>query len=104
MEDMIKKIVEADNEAKALEENALKEREEVRRQIKKETDAIYERYMKQAAEQIKRNDAREEKKGEKALEEIFNRQKSARIKLGSDFKQNCEQWVDAIYKRTLGKC
>ena len=101
MENMIKKIVDADNEAKAMEENALKEKEELSKKIDEETQKIYDSYMKNAAQTVKRNDALEEKKAEKLWEEIQNKQKSAHIKLQSDYKQNCDKWVDAIVSRTL---
>ena len=41
MENMIKKIVDADNEAKTLEQNALKEKEELEKQIEDEAKQIY---------------------------------------------------------------
>ena len=102
MENMIKKIVDADNEAKAMEADTLKEKEELSRKIEDETKAIYQKYMNDAAEQIKRNDIQEEKKVEKQLEELQNKQKSAHIKLQSDFKQNCDNWVNTIYNRVIG--
>ena len=48
MENMIKKIVDADNEAKAMEENALKEKEELSKKIDEETKKIYDSYMNDA--------------------------------------------------------
>ena len=101
MENMIKKIVDADNEAKAMEENALKEKEELSKKIDEETKKIYDSYMKDALETVKRNDSLEEKKAEKLWVEIQNKQKSAHIKLQSDYEQNCDKWVDAIVSRTL---
>ena len=65
MENMIKKIVDADNEAKAMEENALKEKEELSKKIDEETKKIYDSYMNDALETVKRNDSLEEKKAEK---------------------------------------
>lgn len=101
MENMIKKIVDADNEAKAMEENALKEKEKLAKKIEEETQKIYDSYMKDALETAKRNDSLEEKKAEKLWEEIQNKQKSAHIKLQSDYELNCDKWVDAIVSRTL---
>lgn len=64
MEDMIKKIVDADNEVKAMEERTLKERKELAEKIDNDTKAIYDRYMNNALETIKRNDIQEEKRFE----------------------------------------
>ena len=66
-----------------------------------ETKKIYDSYMNDALETVKRNDSLEEKKAEKLWEEIQNKQKSAHIKLQSDYEQNCDKWVDAIVSRTL---
>lgn len=101
MENMIKKIVDADNEAKAMEENALKEKEKLAEKINEEAQKIYDSYMKDAIESVKRNDALEEKKAEKSWEEIQKKQNSAHIKLQSDYERNCTKWVDEIVKRTL---
>lgn len=101
MEDMIKKIVDADNEAKAMEEIALREKEELDKKIDEDIKKIYDKRMREALETVKRNDAQEEKQAEKRLEEIRSKQKSAHIKLRSDYERNCEKWVDAIVRRIL---
>lgn len=101
MEDMIKKIVDADNEVKAMEERTLKERKELAEKIDNDTKAIYDRYMNNALETIKRNDIQEEKRFEQLWKDAQSKQKSAQIKLRSDFEHNCDKWVDEIVKRTL---
>lgn len=101
MENMIKKIVDADNEAKAMEQNVLKEKEMLTKQINEETQKIYDEYMSKALETIKNNDSVEEKKADKLWEEIKGRQNSAHVKLQSDFELNCDKWVDSIVERTL---
>lgn len=101
MENMIKKIVEADNAAKAMEEVTLKEKEELSKKIEDEARRIYDGYMIEAEKTVKRNDIQEEKKARQQWEEIKNKQQSAHIKLQSDFERNCDKWVDEIVNRTL---
>lgn len=101
MEDMIKKIVEADNEAKKMESDILREKEELSNTIEEETQKIYDKYMNDAVEAVKRNDINEEKTIGKQLEEIENKHKSAHIKLQSEYELNCDKWVDAIVSRVL---
>ena len=84
-----------------MEADTLKEKEELSRKIEDETKAIYQKYMNDAAEQIKRNDI-QEKKRSKSNGRNPNKQKSAHIKLQSDFKQNCDNWVNTIYNRVIG--
>jgi 2-oxoglutarate dehydrogenase complex dehydrogenase (E1) component-like enzyme len=64
MENMIKKIVDADNEAKAMEKDTLEEKEELSKTIEAETKKIYDDFMAKAEEVVKRNDIQEAKKAE----------------------------------------
>ena len=101
MENMIKKIVDADNEARAMEENIKKEKGELSQKIDSEAQAIYDKYMSEALETIKRNDAAEEKNAAQQWEEVKGKQKSAHIKLQSDYKNNCALWVHEFVKRVI---
>lgn len=101
MENMIKKIVEADNEAKAMEQKVLEEKEMLTKQINEETQKIYDEYMSKALETIKNNNASEEKKADQLWKEVQSKQRSAHIKLKSDYELNCDKWVDSIVERTL---
>lgn len=103
MENMIKKIVDADNEAKAMEKDTLEEKEELSKTIEAETKKIYDDFMAKAEEVVKRNDIQETKKAEQQWEEIQGKHNSVHIKLDSDFKLNCDKWVDEIVKRTVAQ-
>lgn len=103
MENMIKKIVDADNTAKALEQNALKEKEELEKQITVEAKQIYNKYMSEAEEAVKRNNINEENKARQQLNEIQKKQNSVKIKLQADFDRNCDKWVEEIVSRALAE-
>ena len=100
---MIKKIVDADNEAKAMEKDTLEEKEELSKTIEAETKKMYDDFMAKAEEVVKRNYIQEAKKAEQQLEEIQRKHNSVHIKLDSDFKLNCDKWVDEIVKRTVAQ-
>lgn len=101
MENMIKKIVDADNDAKAMESASLKEKDVLKKQIEEEAQKIYDKYMDEAQKTVEKNDAYEEKQAQLQTQMIENKQKSANIKLESDFKLNFDRWVDTIVSRTL---
>ena len=101
MEDMIRKIVEADSQAKEMEKDLIKEKKELSRTIEKETQKVYDKYLNEALEVIERNDVAEEKKTDALLKDIANKQKSAQMKLQSDYENNCDKWVDEIVKRVI---
>ena len=102
MQDMIKRIVEADNQARALDEANKKAAEKEKQRIEKQAAAIYQQYMDEAQEEIARNDAYLDKKKKKKMADITAHQESALIKLKADYDQNRDRWVDEIVDRVLG--
>lgn len=101
MENMIKKIVDADNEAKEMEKNLAKEKSELNQKIDEEAQSIYDKYMIDALETIKQNDAVEERNAADKWKEIKAKHDSAHIKLQSDFENNCDKWVNEIVSRVI---
>ena len=101
MQDMIKRIVEADAEAMALEEANKKAAEKEKLKIEEEAKAIYKRYMDEAQAEIAKNDTYLEKRYARKLTDISAKQESALIKLRSDYEHNRDRWVDEIVSRVL---
>lgn len=101
MEDLIRIIVDADNKAKAMENTILQEKEDLNAQIEEEAKKIYEKYMNDAEESVKKLEQDEEKRAKKQIDDILNKQQSTHIKLQSDYQRNCDNWVNEIVKRTL---
>lgn len=102
MQDMIKRIVEADNEAKALEEANKKAAEKEKLRIEEEAKEIYQGYMDEAQKTIAKNDAYLEKRFARKLTEVEARQESTLIKMKSDYESNRDRWVDEIVSRVTG--
>ncbi len=102
MQDMIKRIIEADSEAKALEEANKRAAEKERQKIEQEAEAIYQKYMDDAQAAIEKNDAYLDKRYARKLSDVTARQESALIKLRSDYDQNRDRWVDEIVSRVTG--
>ena len=101
MQDMIKRIVEADNQAKALEEANKIAAEKEKQKIEEEAAAIYKKYMDEAKAEIAKNDAYLDKRTERKLRDISARQESLLIKLKADYEQNRDRWVDEIVSRVV---
>lgn len=102
MQDMIKKIIEADSKAKQLDETYRKAAEKEKQKIDDEAAAIYRKYMNDAKDEIARNDAYLDKRFERKLTEISAKQESLLIKLRADYEQNRDKWVDEIVSRVVG--
>lgn len=99
MQDMIRRIVEADSKAKELEEANRKAAEKEREKIDEEVKAIHQKYMDDAQEEIEKTNAYLEKRTAKKLEDAKAKQESTLIKLKSDYEQNRDRWVDEIFER-----
>ena len=102
MQDMIKRIIEADSKAKELEEANRKAAEEEKQKIEQEAANIYKKYMDGAQGEIAKNDAHIEKRFAAKLKEITAKQESTLIKLKSDDEINRDGWVDEIVSRVTG--
>ena len=94
MQDMIRKIVEADAKARRLEEVNKKTAAKEKQKIEDEAAAIHQRYMDHAQAEIVKNDA--------YLEKRFARRLTALIKLKADYEQSRDRWVDEIVSRVIG--
>ncbi len=102
MQNMIKRIVDADNEAKALEEANKKAAEKEKLRIEEEAKEIYQGYMDEAQKTIAKNDAYLEKRFARKLTEVEAKQESTLIKMKSDYESNRDRWVDEIVSRVTG--
>lgn len=98
---MIKRIIEADNEAKALEKANQESAEKEKQLIEEEAEAIHQKYMDNAQEEIKRDSAYLEKRTDRSLAEVSSKQESTLIKLRADFEQNRDRWADEIFNRVI---
>lgn len=101
MQDMIKRIIDADNEAKALEEKNRQSAETQKEKIERQSREMYEKYMAEAMETVRKNDAHEAMQFEKAWQDVAARQHSAMIKLRADYQNNRDRWVDEIVSRVI---
>ncbi len=101
MQDMIKRIVEADNKAKQLDEANRKAAEREKQKIEEEAEAIYREAMDNAREEVKKTNAYIDKRTERKINDIKAKQESVSIKLKSEYEHNCSRWVDEIVSRVL---
>ncbi len=99
MQDMIRRIVEADSKAKELEEANRKAAEKEREKIDEEVKAIHQKYMDDAQNEIEKTATYLEKRTAKKLADAKAKQESTLIKLKSDYEQNRDRWVDEIFER-----
>lgn len=101
MEDIIKKLVEIDEQAKAYDDETKKQKEALESEIIAETEKIRDKYMAEAEKTVEKE--KEEIKNIAA--DSFKRSEAKRDKsisdLKSNFDNNVDKWVDRIVAEVL---
>lgn len=96
MQDVIKKLVDIDEQAKAFGEETKKQKEEYEVQINDESQKIYEKYIDDAKAEVEN----QKKKIESESKEKFEKNKALTAKqteaLKKKFDENADRWVDEI--------
>ena len=101
MKDIIKELVDIDEQAKHYSEETEKQKEKYEKEIKKETKKIHDKYMADAEAEVKAQ-------GEKLEKDSFNKfsmdekkREAAMQKLQKKYDDNADKWVDTRVKDVL---
>lgn len=101
MEDMLAKIVEMDEKARELTEEANQEKVSSEQDIAKAREVVYNNYIESARKRIAKNEATERKVADEKLKKSQQKQKEALDSLEKNYSENCGKWVDTIVKRVI---
>lgn len=101
MEDMLAKIVEMDEKARELTEEANREKATSEQDIAKAKEAVYNDYIEKARKRIAKNEQTERKAAENKLREVQQKQKETLERLEQLYSENCDKWVDTIVDRVI---
>lgn len=101
MEDMLAKIVEMDEKARELTEQANEEKVNLEQDIAKAKEDVYNNYIEKARERIAKNEITERKAADNKLKEAQINQKKALDRLEKTYSENCDKWVDAIVDQVI---
>lgn len=101
MQDMISKIVEMDEKARVLNDEALKSKLNYEQEIAVAKENIIRDYLERARKRVQINAQSEREAAEKSLAET--REANTRIAKNLDelFAAECDNWVDEIFKRVI---
>lgn len=101
MQDIIKKIIEIDQRAQKMTDEALAMKAEAEAAIVKDKQALREQYIERARKRISTTTAVEEDFLKESLAEIDKRFERVESQLKSSYEQNHEKWAGEIYERVL---
>ena len=101
MQDLLKKIIEMDEQARKVEQQAKSEKLKSEEEVEKLREQIYNDYIDRAKARVEKNISVEENRAQEYLKAYAERIDSAKKEMHSVYETNRDQWVDEIVKRSL---
>lgn len=101
MHDMIKRIVEIDEEARKLTDEATALKIQAEQTIEEKKEKLKEDYLKRARQQIEDMKEDEKRRADEAAAAIAREQEAAEKKMLETYERNAGAWVDAIVNNVL---
>lgn len=101
MQDMLKKIVDMDEQARKLTEQAEEQKIESQKDIEQATAKIHNEYLERARKRIKTNEAAEKEAAEKKWLETQAAQEQAAKDMDALYAQKGQQWVQSIVENVI---
>ncbi len=101
MEDMIKRILEIDRQARNMTADAEKARIKAQSEIGKQAAEIHDQYMKDAQEHIARLEHTEQEQAKQQLAAKEEQHEKLKKNLETRFAKHRDEWIEQIVQRTL---
>lgn len=101
MQDMLKRIIEMDEQARLVKEKAQQEKAATEKEIIETKEKIYNDFIDRAKERVRMNLEVDRASAQKEWEITKAKHHSAMVQLNSQFEQNCDKWVDEIVNRVI---
>lgn len=101
MQDLLKKIIEMDEEARRIEQQAKLEKIRSEEEVEKLREQIYNDYISRARDRIEKNTAVQQERADAYLKEYEERAQAARQAMRGLYGENKDKWVDEIVRRSL---
>ena len=101
MQDLLKKIIEMDEQARKIDQQAKTEKLKSEAEVEELREKIYTDYIVRAKERIEKNTAVDKAKAEKKLAEAAKNAEKAKKEMTALYEKNKNSWVDEIVARVL---
>ena len=103
MQDMIKKIVDMDEKAQEITEEAKRSKALSAQEIAETKERIRENYLARARKRIELNRIQEKNQARQILADAEKKYEGQLIKMQELYRQQGGNWVDAIVGRVIGE-
>lgn len=101
MQDMLKKIIEMDEQARLVKEKAEKDKAATQQEIIKVKQQIYDDYINRAKERVEKNLTADKADAEKSWKITKAKHEAVLAELESADKENHDKWVQEIFNRVI---
>ncbi len=101
MQDMLKKIIEMDEQARLVKEKAQLEKAATEKEIIETKKRIYDDYIERAKERVNKNLEVDRANAQKEWELTKAKHHSTMVQLDAMYAENCDKWVDEIVSNVL---
>ena len=101
MQDMLKKIIEMDEQARLVKEQAIKEKAATEQEIIETKKKIYDDYIDRAKDRVRKNLEVDKANAEKEWELTQAKNQAALQNLDKMYNENHEMWVNQIVDRVI---
>ena len=99
MREMIERIMEIDEEARKITDNATKLKFEIEQSVSRTRGEVREDYLKRARERIEKTRITENEIAEEQFKEVAKCQWEAAQRLEEQYNAHSAEWIDMLVKR-----
>lgn len=101
MQDLLKKIIEMDEQARKIEQQAKDEKIKSEEEIEQLKEQIYNDYITRAKDRIEKNIAVDRANADKRIAALQERTAEMKAEMDRLYSEKKDSWVDEIVKRSL---
>lgn len=103
MQDMLKKIIEMDEQSRLVKEKAQQEKAATEKEIIETKEKIYNDYINRANDRVKKNLEVDRANAQKQWEITQVKHTKAMEQLEREYDGNCDLWVEQIVNRVISE-
>ena len=101
MQDLLKRIIEMDEQARKIEQQAKDEKIKSEAEVEQLKEQIYNDYIVRAKDRVEKNIAVDRENADKRYAQAKQHQQDMKQEMNRLYEQNKDSWVDEIVKRAL---
>lgn len=101
MQDLLKRIIEMDEQARKIEQQAKDEKLRSETEVEQLKEQIYNDYIVRAKDRIEKNIAVDRENADKKYAQAQQHNEAMKQEMNRLYTQNKDSWVDEIVKRSL---